>query len=40
MRIDHPLAAKEMSLEDFLAYPHLAQRTTPVDARTANEASF
>jgi DNA-binding transcriptional LysR family regulator len=23
MRIDHPLAAKEMSLEDFLAYPHL-----------------
>lgn len=23
MRVDHPLAAKEMSLEDFLAYPHL-----------------
>lgn len=23
MRIDHPLAGKEMSLQDFLAYPHL-----------------
>ncbi len=23
MRIDHPLVAKEMSLQDFLAYPHL-----------------
>lgn len=23
MRIDHPLAAKEMSLQDFLGYPHL-----------------
>lgn len=23
MRIDHPLAKKEMSLQDFLAYPHL-----------------
>jgi DNA-binding transcriptional LysR family regulator len=23
MRVDHPLASKEMSLKDFLAYPHL-----------------
>jgi DNA-binding transcriptional LysR family regulator len=23
MRVDHPLAQKEMSLQDFLAYPHL-----------------
>ncbi|MCB1688816.1 MAG: LysR family transcriptional regulator [Halioglobus sp.] len=23
MRVDHPLASKEMSLDDFLAYPHL-----------------
>jgi DNA-binding transcriptional LysR family regulator len=23
MRVDHPLAAEEMSLKDFLAYPHL-----------------
>jgi DNA-binding transcriptional LysR family regulator len=23
MRVDHPLATKEMSLQDFLAYPHL-----------------
>ena len=23
MRVDHPLASKEMGLEDFLAYPHL-----------------
>jgi DNA-binding transcriptional LysR family regulator len=23
MRVDHPLAEKEMSLQDFLAYPHL-----------------
>lgn len=23
MRVDHPLAKKEMSLQDFLAYPHL-----------------